>query len=85
MAYIPDEQAALNVSLTKRVDEFDLDELAHPAAKAQVSEPVVPKAAKETVGRFHEAWAAESSHLSLAADVRGAIEKQLEKVPLAAV
>lgn len=83
VAYIPDEQAALNVSRTKRFDEFDLDELAHLAAKAQVSEPVVLRTAQETVARFREVWGAESGNLPIAADVRAAIDRQLEKVPLA--
>jgi len=84
VAYIPDEQAALNVSRSKRFDEFGLDELAHLAAKAQVSEPVVLRTAQETVARFREVWGAESGHLPIAADVRAAIDRQLEKVPLAA-
>jgi serine/threonine-protein kinase HipA len=84
VAYITDEQAALNVSRSKRFDEFGLDELAHLAAKAQVSEPVVLRTAQETVARFREVWGAESGHLPIAADVRAAIDRQLEKVPLAA-
>ena len=84
VAYIPDEQAALNVSRSKRFDEFGLDELAHLAAKAQVSEPVVLRTAQETVARFREVWGAESANLPIAADVRAAIDRQLEKVPLAA-
>jgi len=85
VAYIPDEQAALKVSRTRRFDEFDLDELAHLAAKAQVSQPVVLRAAQETAARFCELWDAESAHLPIAADVRAAIDRQLATVPLAAV
>lgn len=84
IAYIPDEQAALNISRSKRFDNFSEDELAHLAAKAKVSEPVVLRAARETVERFRSAWAAEKSHLPIAADVGAAIEAQLRKVPIAA-
>ncbi|MEQ8966466.1 MAG: HipA domain-containing protein [Azospirillaceae bacterium] len=84
VAYIPDEHAALNVSRTKRFDEFTFDELSHLAAKARISEPVVLKTARETVARFREVWGEEKFHLPIAEHVRRSIETQLSKVPIAA-
>jgi len=81
--YLPDEEAALKVSRTKRFDEFTEDELTHLAAKARLPEKLVLTTARETVARFREHWAAERANLPLARKVIDAVEAQLEKVPIA--
>lgn len=81
--YIPDRNAALNFSRTKRFDEFSEDELSHLAAKARLPEKLVIDAANETVQRFHEHWQKEKANLPLNATVIDSIEAQLKVVPLA--
>jgi serine/threonine-protein kinase HipA len=80
--YIPDETAALNVSRSKRFDEFSEDELTHMAARARLPEQIVLNAARETAALFHERWRAEKKHLPLAKPVIDAIEKHVAKVPI---
>ena len=81
--YIPDRGAALNVSRTRRFDEFSEDELAHLAARARLSARLVLDTARETVELFHQHWNAEKAHLPLADSVVHAIEKHLGTVPVA--
>ena len=81
--YIPDRNAALNFSRTKRFDEFSEDELSHLAAKARLPEKPVLDAAFETVERFREQWRKEKTNLPLGAAVIEAVEAQLEIVPIA--
>lgn len=81
--YIPDRNAALNFSRTKRFDEFSEDELLHLAAKARLPEKLVLDTARETVERFHEQWQREKTNLPLGAKVIDAIEGQVKIVPIA--
>lgn len=83
--YIPDSGAALNVSRTKRFDEYSVDELSHLAAKARLPEKLVLDTARETVALFHENWQREKGNLPLGAAVIEAIEAQLKIVPIASV
>jgi serine/threonine-protein kinase HipA len=80
--YIPDETAALNVSRSKRFDEFSEDELTHMAARARLPEQIVLNTARETAALFHERWRAEKKNLPLAKPVIDAIEKHVAKVPI---
>jgi serine/threonine-protein kinase HipA len=81
--YIPDDEtAALRYSRTKKMTEFSRDELAHLAAKALLPEKLVMDAARETVGRFEEVWAAEKSHLPLDQKVIAAVEAHRDRVPI---
>lgn len=80
--YIPDETAALNVSRSKRFDEFSEDELTHMAARARLPEQIVLNTARETATLFHERWRAEKKNLPLAKPVIDAIEKHVAKVPI---
>ena len=81
--YIPDRSAALNISRTKRFDEFTEDELSHMAGKARLPEKLVLDTARETVGRFREAWKKEKDNLPMFKDVIEAIETQMKIIPLA--
>jgi len=83
--YIRDSGAALNVSRTKRFDEYSANELSHLAAKARLPEKLVLDTARETVALFHEHWQREKGNLPLGAAVIEAIEAQLKIVPIASV
>jgi serine/threonine-protein kinase HipA len=80
--YIPDENAALNFSRTKRMDQFSRDELAHMAGKARLPEKLVLDAATETVARFHDAWRTESKHLPISKELNATVERHIRKVPI---
>jgi serine/threonine-protein kinase HipA len=84
IAYLPDKNAALNVSRTKRFDEFTMDELSHLAAKALLPEKLVLGTARKTVALFHQHWQAEKGNLPLSAAAIDAIERHLKTVPIAA-
>nr|WP_261334059.1 hypothetical protein [Rhizobium leguminosarum] len=58
------------------------DELAHLAAKAQLSEKLVIDAARETVERFRAARDAEKHNLPMAGKVRGMIDRHAPSVEL---
>ncbi len=81
--YIPDGNAALNFSRTKRFDGFSADELSHLAAKALLPEKLVLDTARETVALFHQHWQAEKTNLPLAADVIKTVENHLKAIPIA--
>ena len=81
--YIPDDEAALKFSRTKRFDEFTYDELSHLAARAGSPKSLVVNAAKDTVEAFYEAWNQEKSHLPLQQTVIDRIEGHLRTVPIA--
>lgn len=83
IAYIAGEDtAALNFSRTKKMAEFDVDELRHLAAKALLPEKLVVDTAAETVQRFRETWTAEKKNLPLGANVAKAIDAHAPTVPL---
>ncbi|MBB2973002.1 serine/threonine protein kinase HipA of HipAB toxin-antitoxin module [Mesorhizobium sp. RMAD-H1] len=80
--YIEGEDSApLNFSRTKKMAEFNVDELRHLAAKALLPEKLVINTAAETVQRF-QAWEAEKRHLPLAAAVLESIDAHAPTVPL---
>jgi len=83
VAYIPDGEAALNFSRTKRFDQFSEDEILHLAAKARLPQRLVLDTARETVELFHQHWRAEKVNLPLEARVVDAVEKHLRTVPIA--
>jgi serine/threonine-protein kinase HipA len=82
IAHIPDENAALTVSRTKRFDGFSEDELSHLAARARLPEKIVLDTARETTELFHELWRAEKKNLPLSAAVIEAVEAHFKKIPL---
>lgn len=79
--YVPDEEAALKYSRTKRFDGFSEDELSHLAARALLPEKLILDTARETVEIFHQHWQEEKRNLPLSADVMRAVEKHLETIP----
>lgn len=83
IAYIPDEQAALKISRSKKFSDFTLDELSHLAAKAMLPEKQVLDTAKQTVEHFHQVWRRERAHLPLAQSMVSAIDTHLQRLPIA--
>ena len=81
--YIPDDNAALTVSRTKRFDGFSEDELSHLSARARLPEQMVIESARETVELFRQHWNSEKHNLPLTQEVVTAVEYQLQIVPLA--
>jgi HipA-like C-terminal domain/Permuted papain-like amidase enzyme, YaeF/YiiX, C92 family len=77
-----EDTAALNFSRTKKMAEFDVDELRHLAAKALLPEKLVVATATETVQRFRQVWQSERGHLPLASTVVTAIDGHAPTVPL---
>ncbi|MFV1998464.1 MAG: type II toxin-antitoxin system HipA family toxin [Acidiferrobacterales bacterium] len=82
--YIPDEEAGLKFSRTKRFDGFSIDELKHLSAKALLSEKLVIETARETVDLFHQYWQSEKENLPLSNDIIKSIENHLKVIPIAA-
>lgn len=80
--YIADETAALNYSSTKKMSEFSIDELAHLAAKARLSEKLVLDTVRETVGRFRDVWPSEKANLPLSKKVVDAVDAHAPTVPI---
>ena len=81
--YIPDDNAALTVSRTKRFDGLSEDELSHLSARARLPEQMVIESARETVELFRQHWNSEKHNLPLTQEVVTAVEHQLQIVPLA--
>ena len=81
--YIPEDNAALTVSRTKRFDGFSEDELSHLSARARLPERMVIESARETVELFRQHWNSEKHNLPLTQEVVTAVEHQLQIVPLA--
>lgn len=69
-----EDTAALNFSRTKNMAALSMDELAHLAAKVELSEKLVLDTAHKTVERFRAVWDAEKGHLPMAAKVRNMID-----------
>ena len=82
IAYIDDDEAALNFARTKRFDQFTLDELSYLAAKASLPEKPALDTAQETVGRFLDAWASEKKHLPQHKNVTEKIDAHLKRLPI---
>ena len=81
--YIPGEDsAALKFSRTKKMVEFNVDELRHLAARAHLPEALVIGTARETVQRFRDAWTAENTAMPADRNVIAHIERHAPTVPL---
>lgn len=77
-----EDTAALNFSRTKKMAALSKDELAHLAAKAELSEKLVIDTSRETVERFRAVWKAEKKNLPMAAKVSDAIDRHAPTVEL---
>lgn len=77
-----EDTAALNFSRTKKMAALSTDELAHLAAKAQLSDKLVLDTARETVERFRSVWNAEKNNLPMAKNVRELIDVHAPSIAL---
>ena len=77
-----EDTAALNYSRTKKMAALSKDELAHLAAKAELSEMLVIDTARETVERFRAIWEVEKKNLPMASKVTDAIDTHAPTVEL---
>lgn len=84
-AYIADENAALRYETTRSMTGFGADELVQMAARAGVPETMALDAARQTVQRFREAWAAQKANLPLGEAVRQEVDRLLETLPIASL
>ena len=80
--YVPDREAGLKFSRTKRFDRFSVSELSHLASKALLPRKFVLDAARETVDLFHQKWRSEKTNLPLATNVVRAVEDHLRTIPI---
>ena len=83
--YIPDDEAGMKFSRTKRFDRFSEEELTHLADRAGVPKALVLDSAKETVTLFHQYWNEEKQHLPLYPEVISAIDEHIKNIPIAAL
>jgi serine/threonine-protein kinase HipA len=83
IAFLPDDQAALKYSRTKRFDELTEDELVHLASKARLPERLVLEAARQTVALFQQHWRAQKSHLPLPRATVRAIDAHVKRLAIA--
>ncbi|MDX3894872.1 MAG: type II toxin-antitoxin system HipA family toxin [Pusillimonas sp.] len=85
LAYIPGERSALTFSRGKAFSDYTASELEHLAAKAALPRKLVMDAARETVALFMQRWAGEKNHLPMGKNVRSAIDRHLETLPITAM
>ena len=82
IAYLPADLMALKVSRSRAFADFCKAELLHLAERAALPKTAVWEAARETVQRFHEVWAAEAGNLPLVDSARSAIDNHLKGLPI---
>lgn len=82
VAYLPDDNAALRVSRSRRFADFDEDELRHLCAKAGIPERLTLEVARETVDRFHAEWERAKRELPISREVAVAVERQAAIIPM---
>lgn len=82
IAYIPSDKSTLRFSRGKAFPDYTIGELDYLAAKAALPRQLVIDTAQETVALFMQRWASEKHHLPMDGDVRQAIDRHLETLPL---
>ncbi len=82
IAYIADENMALNYVKSKRMTDFSLDQLSYFSAKAGLPEELILNSAKDTVQRFKDTWTGEYKHLPLNAKTVHAIKKHMQTIKI---
>lgn len=82
IVYIKNETLGLNFAQTKSFADLDLARFDRFAGRAKLSSTLVRDTAKDTVARFHAAWASRKD-LPISADLDSAIEAHLRGVPIA--
>lgn len=82
ISYIPGQQSALTFSRSKAFTDYTQAELEHLANKAALPRQLVIDTAKETVALFMQRWEQEKHHLPMDSQVRLAIDKHLQTLPI---
>lgn len=82
IAYLNDENMALNLVKSKSMAAVSLASLAQFAAKARLPEKVVLDSAAETVERFIAVWMRERKHVPLTAETIRNIDAHMSKIAL---
>ena len=82
--YLPDDNAALKYSRTKRMDQLTEDEFSSLAAKARLPQKLVLDTVEETVSTFHAVWSREKGHLHLSRSEIATIDAHIRTIPIAA-
>jgi serine/threonine-protein kinase HipA len=84
VVYIRNEQLALNFAETRSFAGLDLERFERFADRAGLSARLVTETVKDTVSRFHLAWAGRTD-LPISGDLESALEAHLRRVPIASV
>lgn len=82
IAYIPDEQMALNFVKTKNINSLSLESLEYLSNKAGLPQHLIRHTALDFVDQFKNAWQNESAHLPLNEMFIDTINRNLKKIPL---
>ncbi|TCQ04267.1 HipA-like protein [Rhizobium sp. PP-F2F-G36] len=77
-----EDTAAPNFSRTEKMAALSLDELAHLASKAALSEKLMLDTARKTVERFRAVWDAEKANLPMVAKVRDMVDTHAPSIEL---
>jgi len=80
--YIKHDRLALNFADTKAFADLDLERFDRFAGRARLSSTLVRHTVKDTVARFHAAWAGRKD-LPVSAELESAIDAHLRHVPIA--
>ncbi len=80
--YLPDDEASLKLSRSKKFSDLNTQELKHFASKALLPEKLVLDTAKQTVESFDEVWNKEKHHLPLTQGMIDTINNHLKTIPL---
>ncbi len=80
--YIKNDRLALSFAETKSFADLDLERFERFANKARLSSTLVRHTVRDTVARFHAAWAGRAD-LPISTELAEAIEAHLRQVPIA--
>lgn len=82
IVYIKNDKLGLNFAGTKSFADLDLARFDRFASRAKLSSNLVRDTARDTVARFHSAWA-DRKGLPISAELKSAIDAHVKVVPLA--
>ena len=81
IAYLADQNLALKLGRSKRMQDVSIPALIELAAKAQLPQALVVDAAREMVQRFLEHWPRERSHLPIDGTFIKTMDAHLRRLP----
>jgi serine/threonine-protein kinase HipA len=80
LAYLPDDNAALNFHRSREWASFTYGELETIAGRAHLPSHLIVDTARKTVERFDALWAQEKGHLPFSGEVITAVEKHRKQL-----